>query len=393
MRWSVPVGRIFGIALRLHVTFLLLVAFIGYQGYLVAGGSGAGWAVALVCSVFACIVIHELGHSVVAQQLGVEVRSITLPPIGWVAALRTIPENPWHEIAITVAGPLMNLIIACVLLPFTGLPTEFLVVSYPHDMAGLLKTLVGVNLGLFAFNFIPAFPMDGGRLLRATLALFVSYRRATVVAAPVGQGLALLFIVAGLKFSAMWIILGAFIFLAAEGEEKAVKMRSLLREIEVADVMTRDFVTLAPHDPLRAALAAMYRTGQDDFPVRDGERLAGLLTRQAIIDAINTQGEDAPVAAAMDADPPVVSPRNKVSWVHEQMMAEHYQGFPVMEDGRLVGVLGPDNISRYLLLQESLKAKRRGRAPSPAPPPVIAAVPPTATPPPRAESVPPADRA
>ncbi len=393
MRWSVPLGRIFGIALRLHVTFLLLVAFIGYQGYLVAGGRGAGWAVALVCSVFACIVIHELGHSVVAQRLGVEVRSITLLPIGGVAALRTIPENPWHEIAITLAGPMMNLIIACLLLPFTGWPTEFLLVHYPHDLAGLLKTLVGVNLGLFGFNFIPAFPMDGGRLLRAVLALFVSYRRATVVAATVGQGLAILFIVAGLKFSAMWIILGAFIFLAAEGEEKAVKMRSLLRDIEVADVMTREFVTLTPQAPLREALTAMYRTGQDDFPVQEGDRLAGWLTRQAVIDAINSHGEDTPVAAVMDADPPVLSPRNKVSWVHEQMMADHYQGFPVMENGRLVGLLGPDNISRYLLLQESLKPKRPARAPTPTPPPVIAAVPPTAAPPPPATTLPPADRA
>ena len=259
MRWSLPLGRLFGIVLRVHVTFLLLVAFIGYQGYLVAGGRGAGWAVALVCAVFTCIVIHELGHSLVAQQLGVEVRSITLLPIGGVAALRTIPENPWHEIAITVAGPLMNLIIACVLLPFTGLPREFLLVHYPHNFAGLLNTLVGVNLGLFAFNFIPAFPMDGGRLLRAVLALFVTYRRATVVAATVGQGLAIVFILAGLKFSVMWVVLGAFIFFAAEGEEKAVKMRSLLREVEVADVMARDFVTLTPGSPLRDALAVMYR--------------------------------------------------------------------------------------------------------------------------------------
>ena len=144
---------------------------------------------------------------------------------------------------------------------------------------------------------------------------------------------------------------------------------------------------------LRDALAVMYRTGQDDFPVVEQDRLVGLLTRQSVIDAIREGGEEIRVAEVMDTDPPVLSPRNKVSWVHEQMMAEHYQGFPVLEDGRLVGLFGPDHISRYLLLQESLRARRRGRAPSPRPPAVIAAVPPTATPPPPAESVPPPGRA
>lgn len=389
MRWSLPLGRVFGIALRLHFTFLLLVAFIGYQGFLARGVSGAGWAVGLVLAVFACVVLHELGHSVVAQRLGVEVRSITLLPIGGVAALRSIPENPWHEMAITVAGPLMNLVVAGVLLPVTGWPREFLWVHYPDDLPGLLRTLVGVNLGLFVFNFIPAFPMDGGRMLRALLAMWMSYRRATVVAATTGQALAVLFIVAGLKFSVMWIVLGAFIFLAAEGEEKTVKMRSVLREVEVADVMTREVVTVTPQTPIRDVLAAMYRTGQDDFPVMEGERLVGLVTRPVVIQTVNQRGEAVPVAEIMDPDPPVLSPRNNVAWVHEQVMSEHYQGFPVLENGRLVGLLTPDNISRYLLLQESLKGWRPARATTPTPPPATAVVPPVATPPPPPKSAPP----
>jgi stage IV sporulation protein FB len=162
--------------LRLHVTFLLLLGVIGYETFAEAGLRGSFWALTLVCAIFACIALHELGHSVVAQQLGVQVKSITLLPIGGVAALRNIPENPWHEIAITLAGPMVNAAIAVVLLPFTGLPSRLFLVMMPHDLAGLVHALATVNLGLFLFNLLPAFPMDGGRLLRAVLALAISYR-------------------------------------------------------------------------------------------------------------------------------------------------------------------------------------------------------------------------
>ena len=237
MKWSLPIGRIFGISLRLHVTFLIFLAFIAYAGFTDEGLSGAGWAVAMFCSVFACIALHELGHSVVAQELGVQVKSITLLPIGGVAALRSIPENPWHEIAITVAGPMVNVAIACALIPFTGMPSHWLIVDMPRSFHGLLLTLTQANITLFAFNCIPAFPMDGGRLLRAVLALVLPYRQATTIAAMVGQGLAILFVVVGLKISFWLILIGAFIFLGAEGEERVVRMRSALRDLNVQDVM------------------------------------------------------------------------------------------------------------------------------------------------------------
>src|SRR5213594_4172921 len=185
MRWSVPIGRVFGITLRLHVTFLLLLAWVGYEAFVVGGMSAARWELARVCLIFACIALHELGHSVVAQQLDVEVKSITLLPIGGVAALRRIPENPWHEIAITLAGPMVNAAIAIVLFPFAGMPTGSELLSIPHSAGSLMRSLIGTNIVLFVFNFIPAFPMDGGRLLRATLALVLSYRRATAIAATV----------------------------------------------------------------------------------------------------------------------------------------------------------------------------------------------------------------
>ncbi len=395
MRWSFGMGRIRGIALRMHVTFLLLLAVVGYQGYVIAGGRGAFWSLALISAVFVCIILHELGHSLVAQQLGVEVRSITLLPIGGVASLKTIPENPWHEIAITVAGPMVNVVAAAVLMPFAGLPRSLFLTDLPANFLGLLNTLVGVNIWLFLFNCIPAFPMDGGRLLRAILALVVPYRRATWIAVLVGQALAIVFLLVGLYTSIWLVILGAFIFIAADGEEKMVRMRSLLRDIDVEEVMMHEFTTLLPHDTVGHGLERVYQTGQDDFPVVVDGQLVGMASRQAMLDAINRGGNLWPVGQVMDTTVPVISLRDKVSRVHDEMMSGHSGSFPVMERGALVGLLSPANISRYLLVQGSIKnGGRAARVPprvagqTPGLPPVIASVPPIAVPPPPGESGP-----
>jgi len=406
MRWSIPIGRVFGVTLRLHVTFLLLLAWIGYEAFVVGGVSAAWWEVARVCLIFVCIALHELGHSVVAQQLDVEVRSITLLPIGGVAALRRIPENPWHEIAITLAGPMVNAAIAILLLPFAGVPTLLEFASIPPGVIGLMRSLVAANMLLFAFNFIPAFPMDGGRLLRAVLALVLPYRRATAVAATVGQGIAALFVLAGVMgwqilplVPPLWLlIIGVFIFLGAEGEERMVRMRSLLNELEVEDVMSRDFAVLAPNATVADGLRMVYQTGQDDFPVMQSDHLAGLVSRAAMVDASNKLGSEIPVAEVMDTNLPVVSPRDKVANVYEEMLSEGHSSFPVLSEGQLIGLLSPENISRYMLVQSSLKSPRRGRARPPVvarmptPPPAISTVPPVAVPPPREESAPPSAR-
>jgi Zn-dependent protease len=340
--------------------------------------------VAFFSSVFACIALHELGHSVVAQQLGVQVKSITLLPIGGVAALRNIPENPWHEIAITLAGPMVNAAIAAVLLPFTGLPSRLFLLTMPQNAQGLLLNLAQANITLFLFNFIPAFPMDGGRLLRAILALVLSYRRATAIAATVGQGLAILFILAGLKFSFWLVIIGMFIFMGAEGEERIVRMRSFLHDLDVEEVMSHDFVVLAPHTNIGDGLRMVYQTGQDDFPVMDGDKLVGLVSRAAMVETANRIGPQIVVAEVMDTDVSVVSPRDKVARIYEEMMSEGRTSFPVVEDERLIGLLGPENISRYLLVQSSLRSSGRAQARrfaavrTPGPPPVISTVPPTA---------------
>jgi stage IV sporulation protein FB len=397
VRWSLPIGRVNGISLRLHVTFLIFLAFIAYTGLVEGGLSGAWWAVVMFTSVFACIIFHELGHSLVAQQLGVQVKSITLLPIGGVAALRSIPENPWHEIAITVAGPMVNAAIACVLIPFTGIPSHWLIMGIPENVHELLECLVQANVTLFLFNLIPAFPMDGGRLLRAMLALALSYGQATTVAAMVGQGLAILFVVAGLKFSFWLVLIGAFIFFGAEGEERVVRMRGALRNLRLADVMTRDVVILAPTDPLSRGVELLYQTGQDDFPVLDGH-LVGLVTRSVLVEAMNTQPPNTPIADIVDTDVTISSPQDRLLQACDGIInGTNPKSVIVVDDGQLVGMVSPENINRYLAVWSNVRSSRRRRRSAqdrlaqpvppplatwqtPARPPVISGAPPIAAP-------------
>ena len=381
MRWSFSIGRVAGISLRIHVTLLV---FLGWIALSASSTAAAQWELLRVGLIFVCIWLHELGHSLVAQQLGVTVRSITLLPIGGVAALRRLPENPWHEIAITVAGPLVNAVIAAVLLPIAGWPTLHDLVTIPHDASGLVRALAGTNIVLVLFNLIPAFPMDGGRLFRAGLGLLVSYRRATTVAAFVGQGLAIVFIMAGWHYEA-WVLMliGAFIFFGADGEDKLVRARSLLADHTVGDLMRREFATLTPADTVERGLQLVYQTGQDAFPVLNDGRLLGMVDRPALLETVNKLGPLVPVGAVMNRQFMVAQPQDRAALVQDEILSDGWGSVPVIENGQLVGLLLPDNISRFQLVRAGLKAARRpnvaGR--SPTPPPVIGAVPPIAVPP------------
>jgi len=223
----------------------------------------------------------------------------------------------------------------------------------------------------------------------------------------VGQGLAILFVVVGLKFSFWLVLIGAFIFLGAEGEERVVRMRSVLRDLNVQDVMSRGISMLSSSDPVSRGIELIYQTGQDDFPVLDQGQLVGIVARSQLIAAMNAQGANTPVMAIMNANVALVSPQEKLASACEEIInGASTNAVVVVDDGQLVGMVSPENINRYLLLQSSLKSTRRqprsgwGRrataAPpllvtsqSPAPPPAISGVPPIVAPQSPAESVPP----
>jgi Zn-dependent protease/CBS domain-containing protein len=346
MSWSITLFRVAGSEIRIHLTFLLLLAWFGVSGYQLAGWAGSIGSVLFIIAVFACVVLHELGHVLMARRFGITTPDITLLPIGGMARLSRIPEKPSEELAIAVAGPLVNVVIAGVLLLFgadlTLGPND--ITGYGH---GFISQLAVTNLYLFAFNLIPAFPMDGGRVLRALLALRLGRVRATRVAARIGQGIALIFAVLGLLWGNMLLVLVAgFVFLAAAGESGATSMMGMAARIPLSQAMIRVFETLSPQSSIGAAEDLMLRTPQREFPVVDGGgRMRGVVTQLGIARALKATGRGTPVLDVMEGAPLV--PERTSLVVVVRLIFE--RGAPIVgvvdQDERLMGYVSRERIS------------------------------------------------
>ncbi|MEO3474118.1 site-2 protease family protein [Roseomonas sp. CAU 1739] len=350
MAWSFPIGTVRGTVIRVHVTFFLLLAWIGAT-HAARGGIGDAVAgIAFISLVFACVVLHELGHAAAAARYGIATPDITLLPIGGMARLDHIPEEPWREIAIALAGPAVNVAICLVLAAVLGgIPsaTEGLTVEDPR--AGFLPRLFWVNAFLVLFNLIPAFPMDGGRVLRAALALRMPHAAATRLAAQVGQGVAILLGFLGLFGAPLLIFIALFVWLGAAGESAEESLRTATRGLAAEDAMETRFEALPTEADVAAAAEALLRTPQQDFPVVDGQgRLMGLLTRDAIIHALRAGGPATPVADAM-RDIPRVARRAPLEATMRGL--RDAPAIAVEEGGRLVGLITPANIADLLALK------------------------------------------
>ena len=242
MHWSFRVLRIFGIEIKIHVTFFLLLAWLGWLYYRSGGMPAAIDGLVFVLLIFVCVLLHELGHALAAARFGIRTPDITLLPIGGVARLERMPEKPSQEIAVTVAGPAVNVLIALILWLAMGLTIGF------PDPQALQQTelpmtlrLLAVNIWLVIFNAIPAFPMDGGRLLRALLALRMNYARATQIAASIGHGIAFLFFIVGLWANPMLILIAVFVYFGASNEALVAQMRSISKDLRVSAAMVTQF--------------------------------------------------------------------------------------------------------------------------------------------------------
>ena len=369
MKWSLTIAKVFGIRIRVHFTFLLLLLWVVLGERSEAGWVAAAWSAMFIVATFTCVALHELGHSVVAQRFGVKVSSITLLPIGGVAALRSIPQKPAHEMAITVAGPLVNVVIFAVLYAVAvGVPFEvpyfpglMLVPGLPTNWAELIGVMLLVNKWMIAFNLIPAYPMDGGRMFRASLACWLPYPRATAIAATLGRAISIGFVLYGLFHPELILlcVIGVIIFFAAGAEEKTVRVHSALQDVGVGTIMTPVFATVGPDDAASDCMPWLFQRGQDDFPVMVDGHLVGLLTREAVLEAARQAGGAARAADLMTKDFPCTRPDAPVSAVHDAMLAAGQHTVPVMEDGRLVGLLTLDNISRYFAVHPAGIEKTR----------------------------------
>lgn len=352
MRWSIKLGKIFGIELRVHLTFLLLLGFVGLAGWKQGGLTVGITGVLFISVVFACVILHELAHSLVSGGFGFKAESITLLPIGGVARLRAIPEEPYKELLISFVGPATSL--AIFLLLYALLRPPQVVVSIdrlPDNLRQFFVQLMSVNLILAVFNLVPAFPMDGGRILRSILAMAIDYDQATRVAARLGQVLAVLLVFAGIFLHlGLWpIIIGFFIYLGAGAEGQQAEMRALLRKVPVGEIMSRQFLTLHPEDELGVGLRHVFLSGQDDFPVIEDGRPVGLLTRRQLLSTVHDRGPEAKVYEAMTDQPPSISPAEPVSVGYQRMLARGHRALLVMQEGKLAGILTLEQISHYFM--------------------------------------------
>jgi Zn-dependent protease len=359
MGWSLKLGRILGITFRVHVTFLLLLLFIFLSVLPQKGSAAAFTAVLFICAIFACVLIHELAHSLIARRFGVEAKSITLLPIGGVATMEEIPEKPSQEIAISIIGPLINLAIAGVLYLLVG---RWAGVGAPNmqpdSPQAFFAGLIGVNILLAIFNLIPAFPMDGGRVLRGILALKLDYGRATWIAVGIGQGVAMLFIFYGIFFNWWLALIGLFLYLGAGSEKQQVALRSALRRVPVGDAMVTDFRALRPEEPLSRSVEHIYLGCQEDFPVVGDAGVDGILTRSALLSAIHEKGLAVPVSEVMDASFLVVGESTWLDDAYRRMHADGKTVAAVLDKDQLLGMLSLEGISRYLMLQTALREAR-----------------------------------
>jgi len=368
MSWSLRLGRLAGIPVYVHWTFLILLGFIGLSEYQVSGQSitAALEGVGLVCAVFGCVVLHELGHALVARQFGIPTLSITMLPIGGVARLQRMPEYPPHELLVAIAGPAVNVVIALTLAAvmfLTGTPFQTVQQAGENFMAielPFLSWLIFINLFLVVFNLIPAFPMDGGRILRALLAMTMPYAQATRVAASVGQVMAILFAFFGLMNPPfiMLLLIALFVWIGAEAEAQQAEERVSLRGASVRDAMLTDYETLSATDPLSRAADLLLAGSQRDFPVLGdhGHRPVGVLTREGLIRGLKSAGLDAPVGQFVQEGLGEVPLESPLVQALTRLRGGEGPCLLVVDGAeRPVGLLTSENISEFLMVRGALE--------------------------------------
>jgi stage IV sporulation protein FB len=356
MGWTITFGRVAGTEIKVHLTFFILVAFWAMAGYREGGAPGALLATLSLLALFACVLLHEFGHILMARRFGVRTPDVILLPIGGVARLERIPDEPRQELLIALAGPAVTLAIVVVLYLVLALSGQ------APDLWGLEPTgpffanLMRVNLYLLLFNLFPAFPMDGGRVLRAVLASKLGLVAGTRVAARLGQASAVVAGFYGLTAGEpILLLVSLFVFLGAGAEAAAVETRAAGAGLNAGQMMVTHFRSIPVHATLADAVEMLLSGEQREFPVVDNlGRVEGMLTRDHIIKGLSQRGQSSTVGEAMAAEAPVVSPTLGFQESLERLRASGLPALPVVDaSGRLVGLLTMDNITDLLLVRRA----------------------------------------
>jgi Zn-dependent protease/CBS domain-containing protein len=358
MKWQWKLGRFAGIDVYVHATFLLLIGWLGLSYWLqdrtlIAVLKGVGFILAL----FLCVVLHEYGHALTARKYGIKTRDITLYPIGGVARLERMPERPMEELRVALMGPAVNVIIAIGLFGYLFLTGGLVPFNKLIDFnsGSFLSRLMIVNLSLVLFNLIPAFPMDGGRVLRALLAMRMDYVHATQTAANIGQGMAFLFGFIGLFTNPFLLFIAFFVWIGAAQEASLAQMKNSIGGIPVTRAMQTNFEKLSPNDTLARVVDLILAGAQHDFPVVEAGRVIGLLTRSAFIAALSKEGQSAPVVNFIRRDLPEIDSHEMLESAVMRLQESNSKTLPVTHAGQLVGLITSENITELLMIRSALR--------------------------------------
>ncbi|MBX9741732.1 MAG: site-2 protease family protein [Beijerinckiaceae bacterium] len=363
MPWSIVVGRVAGTAIRIHVTFLILLAWIGFSAFRTGGGEAAASSVVFILALFLCVLLHEFGHIFMARRFGIATPDVTLLPIGGVASLERIPDKPREQLAVALAGPAVNVVIAFILIAILGTLAPADISRIDDPSLGLVAKLASANIFLVVFNMIPAFPMDGGRVLHAVLSMNIGPQRAMRISSRIGQGLAFVLGFLGLFGNPLLIFIAIFVYVAAAGEAQDSEMRFAFSGLRVSDAMETRFATVPADATLEQAVEILLATPQHEFPVVDGlGKPVGLIVRDDLIAALRDRERGSAVIDIARSPFEGVRATAPLEGALEDMRTSGARAISVVDaSGELVGMLTPQNIAEMLLVKQARPDWRFGR--------------------------------
>ena len=360
MKWSWKIARLAGIDVYIHATFFILIAWIALSYWQMSGNLTAFLStVGFIGLLFSCVVLHELGHALAARRYGIQTRHITLLPIGGVAMLEKMPDDPKEEIIVSLAGPAVNVAIVAVLYLWLIISDTLVPVHTAYFTGGsLLEKLILVNIVLAVFNLLPAFPMDGGRVLRATLSMRMDRNRATRIAASVGQGMAIFFGFMGLLYNPFLVVIALFIWIGAAAEAGQEEVKSSLSGMNTGQAMLTDFQILSPDEYLSRAIELTMAGSQKEFPVLVDGVMVGVLTQTDMLRGLQAQGEDALVGDWMESRVKNADINEPLESVLERLKDCECRLLSVTDAGRISGIINLDNIMELIRIQTALRERR-----------------------------------
>lgn len=358
MKNSLYIAKISGIKIFIHWSFFILIIWIIISGILRRNNTfEILYSIAFILTIFCCVILHELGHALVAKRFHYKTKDIILLPIGGMARMDELPENPKQELLVAIAGPVVNVIIAGIVYPFIpwneirNTPLNELLI----DENNFLFSLFFVNISLAVFNLIPAFPMDGGRVFRALLSMRMDRIKATAIAAYTGQTIAVLFFILGILFNPILALIAVFIFITAQAENDQVRSKFILQNYKVKDLASGHFHKLDQSATIMDAAKLLLSVQSTSFLIMNGEKIVGTLNRDGIIRALAEIGENANVSQAMNSKVEFVTEDTSLDKALKELENSKTTILPVGEDNSLSGVINLSDILELILVKTAIQ--------------------------------------